>query len=215
MGAAAPAIIMSVVGTGLSMANQQATQHQQDKIAAQGIMRQGQLNDQADQKVSALTKSLSESDPQQAIDSSKASYMKALMSAAPTQQGALPAVPGASKKYSAALAGANANVKQFGDTQSTIMAHTDAPTLQRMSEQIGIGRTAGDLGLLQNQSVGQNTATQYGVKSLHANPWIDAAAGLIQGGAQAYGTGAKSSVGNIAPTAGEDVNQAPGFREWG
>jgi hypothetical protein len=214
MGAAAPMIVplvMSLAGTGMSMANQQETQHQQDKIAAEGIMRQGQLNDQSNQKVQALTKSISESDPQQQIDAQKATFTKALMSAAPDRAGANPVVPGASKKYSDALAKATGNVQQFGDTQSTLMAHADAPTLQRLQDQIHIGSTAGDLGLLQNQSVGQNAATQLGVKSIHPNPWIDAAGQAIRGAGQVYGSSAGAGAPAAADTSGGlDINQAPG-----
>lgn len=212
MGAAAPAMpyimaALSAAGTGATMVSQQDTLHKQDQIAAQGIMRQGQLNSQADQKVSDLTQKLAASNPQDAIDKQKASYMKALMSVAPAQAGANPTMPGASKKYANDVSNADANVQNYGTTQAGIMARTDAPTIQRLGEQEQIGSTAGDLGLIQNQSVGQQDVTKLGIQSTHSNPWVAAAAAAAQGVSAGYSK--VHGWNSAAPTVDNGSNNTP------
>jgi hypothetical protein len=186
MGVVAPFVpyIMAAASAGMQYKSQASQQNSQDNLAAQGIMRQGQLNSQANQKVSDLTAKLAGDNPQAAIDTQKASYMKALQSVAPVQ--AAPGLPGASKKYQAAAGTANSNVNDYGATQADIMARTDAPTLQRIGEQEQIGRTAGDLGLLQNTATGQDAVTQMGIKSVAPNPWLAAASSVASGASNAY-----------------------------
>jgi hypothetical protein len=184
MGTMAVPIAMAAMSSAASYASQASQQSSQDNLAAQGIMRQGQLNSQANQKVSDLTAKIAGSNPQAAIDAQKASYMKALQSVAPAQ--AAPGLPGASKKYQAAEGIAGSNVQNYGDTQAGLMARTDAPTIQRLGDQVQIGDTAGGLGLLQNTSANQNAVTQMGIKSVAPNPWLQAVSGLAGAAGNAY-----------------------------
>jgi hypothetical protein len=204
---------MSAAGSGASMVSQNNALQKQDQIAAQGIARQSAINKQASQQVSGLTKTVAADDPTAIAANLKAQYAAALQNNSTDTE---PGVSGSSKRYGEATTTANQNIGAYGGQQAGLDATVNAPTLQRLQDQEQIGSTAGNLGLLQNQSNNQEALTQTEIKSVAANPWLSAIGGVLKGagaGVGAYGaaTAATAGAGNALNSSSNlDVNAAPG-----
>lgn len=209
---------LSAAGSGAGMVASNNQLQKQDQIAAQGIARQSAINKQASGQVSDLTKKVAADDPTAIANNLKAQYAAALQNNSTDTE---PGVSGGSKRYSEATQKANANVGAYGGQQAGLDAQVNAPTLQRLGDQEQIGATAGNLGLLQNQSNNQEALTQTEVKSVAANPWLSAIGGVLKGagaGVGAYGaaTAATSANPNMLNSADNlDVNAAPGASAFG
>jgi len=180
---------VSALGAGVSAyANNQALK-KQDSAAAAGIMAQNRLRAQAQQDVSTTIQKVAQDNSANISrnqTTQQQEYAAALQRAAPTQSGAITAQPGASKRYAADVATAQAGVAKYGSDLSASTAAIDAPQLTQMQTQQTLGDTATKLGLLSDTSANQNALTQMQVRAIQANPWMLAAGSAIQGAGQGY-----------------------------
>lgn len=217
----------ALIAAGLSMAgtavSQYATAQQlkkQDSIAAEGIMKQGQLQQQAERDVGSNIKSAAQStaDVQKKTASQLSAYTKAIQAGSSAAGATNPSVPGASKAFKEAqgqaVAGAN---KYVGDIASSA-ATTQGTGLERVQEGERMAETATQLGDLSRQSNEQNYVTKLQVQATQANPWLKAAGTLLQGAGMGYGmyagwAGAAGKAGSMASqeTAALDSAVQPGI----
>jgi hypothetical protein len=184
----------SAVGAGVSAyANNQALR-KQDRIAADSIRQQGQIQNQANDVVrQTIQKNATEQQANLKTNQQKqaAQYLDALRRAAPVQNGSTPAVAGASKAYADAAASAQKDNVQFGRTLAGQTAATDAPQLTQLQTQEGLGDAATQLGMLNDTSNRQANVARLREQSITANPWLTAAGQFISGA----GAGLASSAG--------------------
>jgi hypothetical protein len=192
MTGAAVAISAGLATAGYA-ANRMATNQQlraQDRDAAAGIMKQGELQRQANNNVqkgvidTAKNNSASIARNQQ---SENAQYAAALARAKPTQDAAFNAQPGASARYTAGVNNAVASNNAFGSDLAKTTSITDAPALTQQQTEQQLGDTAGKLGILSDTSANQNTLTQNKIKGEQANPWLQALGATLNGAAAGYG----------------------------
>lgn len=161
----------------------------QDRVAAQGIVQQGVLKQQAANDVQKNIQQATEN--QKNVNTNQADltsqYAAALQRAGPVQatQGAM---PGASKRYDAGTAAAQAQALQYGKGLATTAASVGAPQLTNQQTQESLGNTATQLGGLQDQSAQQAALTNMQVNAIQANPWLLAAGAALQGASKGYGS---------------------------
>lgn len=180
---------VSALGAGVSAYAQNQQLRKQDNIAAQGIINQGALRQQANSDVQKLIKNTGENNAANIArnqTTQEQEYAAALQRAAPTQGGALTTQPGASKAYAAAVNSARGNVAQFGSDLGKSTAATDAPQLTQIQTQEALGDTATKLGLLNDTSANQNRLMQIQASAVQANPWLQAGGGILQGAGTGY-----------------------------
>jgi hypothetical protein len=161
----------------------------QDRVAAQGLVQQGILKQQANADVQKNIQQAQGN--QKAVNTNQADltaqYAAALQRAAPVQ-GTQGAMPGASKRYAADTTAAQQAALKYGTGLATTAAGVGAPQLTNEQTQQSLGDTATKLGGLSDQSAQQAALTNMQVQSIQANPWLLAAGAALQGASKGYGS---------------------------
>lgn len=163
-----------------AVANNQANK-KQDQIAAEGIVKQGQLNKQAVANVDQTTKSVSQSnaDAQAKQASTLQNFRQSLQQSNNISGSAEPGVPGASKAYKAAQTQATGSANAYVGNIAQSAATTEGTQLERVDEGNKLADTAGKLGLISGQSNEQNYLTQLKERAVQPNPWLQSLSGLL------------------------------------
>lgn len=177
----------AAIGAGVSAyANNQAMR-KQDRIAAQGIIRQQGIQDQANGQVQKVVQDAAKNtaDVNNARAAQQAQYAAALQRAAPVQ-GTTAAVPGGSKRYAQSVVDSLAANKTFGNNLAARTAAIDAPSIAALHTQQGIGNAATNLGLLQDTSNNEANLTSMEEKGVQPNPWAGILGSAISGAGQGY-----------------------------
>ena len=196
---------VSALGAGVSAYAQNQQLRKQDNIAAQGIINQGALRQQANSDVQKLIKNTGQNNAANIArnqTTQEQEYAAALQRAAPVQGAALTTQPGASKAYAADVMNARNNVAQYGSDLGKSTAATDAPQLTQIQTQEALGDTATKLGLLNDTSANQNRLMQIQAGAVQANPWLQAVGGILQGAGTGYAARKMGAAGSTAYTAG-------------
>lgn len=181
---AAAAAALGAIGTGVNAYSQNQNLRNQDKQAAASIAAQGNLNKQASQQVTNLTKNVAASDPAAAQKQQMAAYLSAIQQAAPVQSTANVGTPGASNRFVQASANSKNDVSNYARSTASALASTAAPQLQRINEGNQIANTASNLGLLQDQSNAQSGILKTQLAGDQANPWLTSLSQVLQGAGQ-------------------------------
>ncbi len=174
-------LILTAVGGGTQFVNNQAALRRQDRQAAEGIRRQGEIQRGANERVGAqiedIATSTGETERAQALEG----FLDALRVADSTTTGALPTVPGANQRFAESVEANTAALRGEGEARAGRLARIDAPRFQRIREQGRVGRTASDLGELGRQSRAEDFLTQLRVASEQPNEFINALGSIMQG----------------------------------
>lgn len=186
----------SALGAGVSAYSQNQATRKQDRIAAEGIRNQQQLQNQANTVVQKTVKD-NATDEQANLQKNQASqqsaYLDALRRAAPVQDKTQTATPGASSRYAQEVVDATAGNKAFGQNQAATLARTDAPQLTQLQTQLGLGDAATKLGMINDTSNNQARLSSLREQAIQANPWITAAGQFISGAGAGMSKGATKS----------------------
>lgn len=230
------AAALAAAGAATSSYAQSQQLKKQDSIAAQGIIKQGQLNNQAnnDVKQNVATVAQSNAKTQAASAAQLASYQKALQAGTANANAADPNVPGASKAFGAEQAKSKGSAQDYVNAIANSAATTNGTQLERVGENQQMGQTAQDLSDLTRQSNEQSYVTKLQVQATKANPWLSglgtalSAAGSFGGyGAginaastalrakQAAASSPATSMGQGGQTPVADANLADSSNPWG
>lgn len=212
-GALTPALVagaLSVAGAVTEGIAQQEAVNKQNDIAAAGIIKQGQLQQQGENDVGQVTKQISSQTPAQQTAAQLASYQKALNEQSAVMQSDQPSVPGASKAYTQEKAISGGDASNYVQALAKSGAVTEGTQLERVQEGQEIAGTASNLGLLQTQSNEQAYLTKLQIQATQANPWLMAMGKVMQGAGTAVSMGAGagmfgSPAAAVDPTAGTGV----------
>lgn len=182
----------------------------QDQIAAEGIIKQGQLQKQGENAASTQIGQLAKSNAatQKTSADQLAAYKAALQQGSAVSSSASPNVPGSSKSYKAATSAAGAGASDYVNKIANSAATTEGTQLERVGEGNQMGATATKLGLLNGQANEQNYLTKLKVQSTQANPWLSGLGTLLSVGGAAYGVGAGFAGAGGAATIGADELEA-------
>lgn len=161
----------------------------QDKIAAQGILKQGALQKQGEADVSSTIGQVAKSNAktQASANDQLAQYRAALQQGSGISQSASPGIPGASKAYKGEQAVAGASAQNYTDAIAKSAATTQGTQLERVDENQSMADTAGKLGILSGESANQNYLTKLQVQSTRANPWLTGLGSLMSAAGGASG----------------------------
>ena len=201
MGAAAIPLILSIVGTGASIYNQNQVAKGQDEAAAQGIRFQAENQRQADTQVDETVSKLAESSPEASRAKATGDFLEQLRR---TRSQAVPVgVPGGSNRYDQDIASAETDVADFGTRAASLLGRINAPGMQREAEGQSFGRLATGLNTINRNSGADAFLTDLRARSVRANPWVSAAGSLATGA----GSGLAESGYGTAPKTGKPIRR--------
>lgn len=162
-------------GTALSQGSQMHAMRKQDREAAAGIRRQGEIQQRAGQRVQKQIQELQASNPEAERKASMDSFMSALQKARAVPGGESFGTPGAtSKRFAADVSSAREGADAEGAAAAGQLARIDAPILQRRREAEATGRTVSDLSMLERDSAAEDFLTKLRVSRIAPNPWLQA-----------------------------------------
>lgn len=196
------AVGLAVGAAALGWWNQDQLAKKQDRQAATAITNQQGKQRKADAQLAELVTKMSASNPQDEIAAQNENYLNTLRMG--SQASGINQGPGGfSDAYRDDAAAGVQAVEQFGQNRAGLLARMDAPSLQRQGEGILFNDAAIDLGMIQRDAQGQEFLDNLKLKSLRANPWVDAlATGMgayagARGGGAAKTTTAPAGAGNV------------------
>lgn len=198
------ALALAAASAGAQYINTRNTARRQDEAAAQGILNQGRIQQQADAKVNASITDLEGSDSASERSERLDDYIQTLRNnRAGIEGGSDPGYGSEAFKADAAQAGKDST--QYAENMAGLMARMDAPTMQRQGEAFSYGNLATDIGLIGRQSAGQRFIDDLRLNSIRRSAGLDLAAGLMgaASGSMLSGPNAYASVsGGAVPSGG-------------
>ncbi len=221
------ALALAAASAGAQYINTQNTARRQDEAAAQGILNQGRIQQQADAKVNASITDLEGSDSSSERSERLDDYIQTLRNNRANVEGG--ADPGyGSDVFKADAAKAGADSTKYAEGVAGLMSRMDAPTMQRQGEAFSYGNLATDIGLIGRQSAGQRFIDDLRLNSIRRSAGLDLAAGLMgaASGAVLSGPNAYNSVGGTMASQGVNgtgvgiggvttTNTGSAFRNYG
>lgn len=214
MGAAAPfmPLIMSAVGTGVQVYNQNKTLRKQDQAAADQISQQARTQQEADAQVRNMIREQEQSGPEQHQADAMQQYMDTARRGQDEQTSALGG-PGVSR-FADDAAAAAAGISEYVGNTADIFSRIDAPSRQRELEARRYGRLGTDLGVLMDRSAGDRYLGDIRMRSIRSNPWLDVLGQTLTGAASGMGgMGGSSGMGSWAGQSVPGMTQQ--YPTWG
>lgn len=183
------ALALSAAGAATSAYATSQQQNKQNDIAAAGILKQGQLQKQAENDVGQTVNTLNASNASTQAKTAQQlnAYRSALLQAQPLSAAASPGVPGASKAFGAAQTASSSSAADYVNKIATSAATTQGTQLERVNEGQSMADTATKLGVLGQQSGEQSYLTKLQVSATQANPWVKGLGMLMQGAGMGLG----------------------------
>lgn len=164
--------------TGLSAYNQNQALKKQDAATAAGIRQNALLQQQANARVNQVVQQQAQSNPAQITADRNAQYLDALRQNQQLAQQRL-LRSGLGQAYAQRAAANQGAENDYAQRMANLMAQADAPGLQRQQEAFNFGDLGTDIGVLNDQSRGNQFVTGLKVKGIQPNPLLGA---LAQGG---------------------------------
>ena len=196
-------LILSAAGTGVGVVNQQGALRKQDKVAAQGIRKQQDLQREANARARGQVDEFSQSSPAGEQRQTLEAYMNALRATQPSAEGGMESMGAVNPRFAEQVSGQQADMAARSGADARNMSVIDAASLQRLREGQGINRAASDLGAIGRTSEAEDFLNRLRVSSVQPNPWIGAAGNIMQGAGMMMGMGAPA-----APTTAAAANPA-------
>ena len=197
-------LILSAVGTAAGAANQQRALRRQDRAAAQGLRNQGELQRKSANRATSELRDFSRSGPEGEQAASLDAYMNALRESQSSTEGSLPGVAMANPRYAEDVANSRQRVGADAAARAGRASVIDGAGMQRLREGQGIGRASAEIGELGRQSNAEDYLTRLRVAGIRPDPWVSAAAQIMQG----VGGGMAMGLGSAASTAGAPTTAA-------
>jgi len=162
------------------MYNQQRALREQDRAAAAGILRQQELQRQANARLQQQLADLEQSSPQDERAVSQAQFLEQLRRTRAAREATLMPLAGASERFAQDLTAGMAENEARAQRIAELMASVDAPVMQRRAESEQFGRLATDIGQIGRASRGEDFLTRLRMSAIRPNPWIQMGAQMGQ-----------------------------------
>lgn len=180
-------LLLSAGGTALQQASANQERRDRERIAAEGVRRNSQLNQEASQRVSQEIQKVASASPDAERLKANNDFIDALRKSKTSDGGAdFGAAPGASDRFTADVGQARAGAGAEGRALAGNLAAIDAPQYARVNENRGIADTATDLSLIEGRGKGQDFLAQLALARANGNPGLE----TIGGGLSAFGNAA-------------------------
>lgn len=191
---------LAAAGAATSSYAQSQQLKKQDQIAAQGIIKQGQLQKQGEADVGQTIGRVAQSNAksQAAANDQLTQYRAALQQGSGASGAANPTVPGSSKAFKGAQATAGASAQDYVGKIAQSAATTQGTQLERVGENEDMANTAGKIGMLNGQAQNENYLTKLRVQSTQQNPWLQGLGALMSAAGGTTGVGSAIGAGSGA-----------------
>lgn len=172
----------------------------QERIAAEGILRQAAANREADAAVAQNVKTLAASNPEEDAAKRRAAYTDALRRSASSRAGALPTTGNVSSRFAGDVENAATQTEAEAAGLAGLTADIDAPMLQREREAHTANDTLANLSMIRGRAQGQDYLTRLRMAMQKPNAGQVAAGQLLSGfGGAVAGNGGFGYVDPIDP----------------
>jgi hypothetical protein len=179
-----------LLGTGLSIYNNDKAANEQDAALAAGQRQQGQLQQQANQATQKLINQYQTSSQGPYQAKSLQQFMAAMNANPGNNAQPLNQVGATSSAYQAGAKQAAQGISTYGNTTAGLMSQMDAPAMQRQALTGDTLAYGSNLGEIQNQSKTDQFLAQLKAQSDQPNPWLSGVSSLLGAFGGAYGKGA-------------------------
>lgn len=185
-------LLLSAGGTALQQYSANQQRRDQDRIAAESLRRNNEVNQQAGQRVSQEIQKVASANPDAERMKANNDFIDALRKSKTADGGAdFGSMPGASDRFTADLGEARTATGAQGRALAGNLAAIDAPQYARVNENRGLADTATDLSLIENRGKGQDFLAQLQMARANGSPGLD----TLGGGLSAFG----NALGQRAP----------------
>lgn len=189
------ATAVTVAAAAASAYNTKKTADHADHVAADGIRRNGAMQEEANKRLNKTISDARKSTPDDERQTQQAKYLQTVRAQLGQANSGL-AAKGLSSQFDALAGQEGAQTKDFGDTLSGLMARMDAPVLQRQREANSYGNLGMDFTRIGSDMSGNDFLTRLKAAGVRRNPWIDLAASAGNGYAANYSGGSKGGSGS-------------------
>lgn len=167
--------ILSAVGTGAQMVNQNQARRDQDRIAADSLRRNAEANRRGGERVAQEVQRIADSGPEAEQAAAQDDFMAALKQSQLKQGGdALGGPTGGSSRFAEDLDLARTSAAAEGRQLANRTARIDAPQFQRVREGAGFTNTGVDLSLIDDRARGADFLNRLRLARVQPNPGVDA-----------------------------------------
>lgn len=193
------ALALAAAAAGTQYYNTQQTNKRLDRQTVASIQNQQGIQKEANAKVLQTLSDVDASSPAGERQRAADEYLKQVQGAQKLARTNLQQ-RGLSDEYDEGAVQAGDKAQEYATNIGSLMASIDAPSAQRANEGFRFGDLATDIGLVGSKSRGQQFVDALKAKGIRRNPYLDAAAALMNGAAGGVGTG--SAVGAAAGSGG-------------
>jgi hypothetical protein len=182
-------LVMSAVATGASIYNTNQTAKKADNTAAAGIRQQSKNQQETAARINKSLQFAQQSKPDEAKATAEAQYMNQINRKKGQANAQLGQRKTMGSAFNEAAAGAEQNVLTGASQDAGLMARIDAPQLQRQNEQFAYGNLGMDLDVSGRNVQQDEFMNRLALSRIRRNPYLDAGAAALNGGARGYGGG--------------------------
>lgn len=190
-----------ILSAGGAVANHKAQAdnlRDQERITAEGILRQAALNREGGDRVAQTVQQIGASNPDAERAAKRATYTDALRKSVGMRSGAVPASGNVSGRFAEDSGDARTQTEAEAVQNADLTAAIEAPQYQRQNEGVALDNAGVDLSQLKSRSASQDYLTRLRLAMQKPSPWLTAGgqllsgagAGLAGSGGYAFGDGA-------------------------
>ena len=186
-------LILAAVGTGTQVVNNQIALKRQDREAARGIRRQGELQAETNRLLGEQIDDIAGSTGETERAESLAGFQDALRRSEESTVGALPgdaAVGAAAPRFAEAVQQGLNKIRQASGDQAGRLSVIDSALFQRMNEGDRVANTVTDMREQARRSRAEDFITQLRIADRRPNEFVNALGSIMQGAGSAMSMGA-------------------------
>ena len=185
-------LILSAAGAGTQYVNNQVALKRQDREAARGIRKQGEIQKESNQRVGEQIDDIAGSTGDAERAEALAGFQDSLRAADSTTQGSLPAdalMLGANPRFAEAVSQGRSQISRDANDRAGRMSIIDAAVTQRMNEGARVGRTVTDLNEKGAQSRAEAFINKLRIAERAPNEFVNMLGQIMSGAGSAIAMG--------------------------
>jgi len=199
MGQAAIPILLTLAGSGVSIANTNRTARKRDEANAEGIRRQAEEQRLANAKINETLDFFEKSGPDDIRESLSSRFKRQLALKKQDAFSGFETAGGSSDAFKALVADRKGDISGQADVLQGLFADIDAPSEQRLLEGFERGDLGSDLSVTKRNSRAEDFLTRLRVASIRRNPLLDLLSAGLSGAGQGAAFGGKTPITPITP----------------
>lgn len=165
------------------------TRHDQERIAAEGILRQAAANREAGARVADATQQIAASNPDAERAAKRATYTDALRKSLGSRASAVPSNGNVSGRFADDSSNARTQTEAEAVQNADLTAAIEAPQYQRQNEGVALDNAGVDLDMIKGRAAGQDYLTRLRIAMQRPNEALMAGGQLLSGAGNAYAAG--------------------------